>query len=140
MAVDAAGERMVTLSELRGRTVVLVFYPKDNTPGCTQQACAMRDGWADLKDRALIFGVSVDSAASHRKFVAKKELPYPLLVDEDRKIVEAYGVWGEKSFMGRKFMGTERTTFVIGADGRIAAVLEKVQAGKHLDLLTAALA
>ena len=129
----------VTLSELRGERVVLVFYPKDDTPGCTTQACALRDGWAELRGRARIFGVSVDPLKSHRKFIAKHSLPYPLIADEDQKIVNAYGLWVEKSMYGKTFMGTERTSFVIGPDGRIEAVLEKPVPGKHLELLEAAL-
>lgn len=129
----------VTLSELRGERVVLVFYPKDDTPGCTTQACALRDGWAELRGRARIFGVSVDPLKSHRKFIAKHSLPYPLIADEDQKIVNAYGVWVEKSMYGKTFMGTERTTFLIGPDGRIEAVLEKPVPGKHLELLEAVL-
>lgn len=138
--VDAQGERELALSSLRGQRVVLVFYPRDNTPGCTIQACELRDGWDEVRDRALIFGVSTDDAASHRKFIAKRSLPYPLISDPQQEIVNAYGVWGEKSFLGKKFMGTERTTFVIGADGRIEAVLKKVSPGKHLDQLKAILA
>lgn len=138
--VEASSETSVRLSELRGRKVVLVFYPKDNTPGCTIQACALRDGWEQVRKKARIFGVSADSAASHRKFIRKRELPYPLIADEDRKIAEDYGVWVQKSFMGKKFMGIERSTFVIDAAGEIAAVLEKVSPGRHLDLLIAALA
>lgn len=139
-AVDAGAETPVKLSDLRGRKVVLVFYPKDSTPGCTIQACALRDGWDQVREKAQIFGVSADSVASHRKFIQKRELPYPLIADEDRRIAEAYGVWVQKSFMGKKFMGIERSTFVIDEAGEIAAVLEKVSPGKHLDLLIAALA
>jgi len=131
---------MLTLSSLRGETVLLVFYSKDQTPGCTIQACALRDGWADLDGKARVFGVSADSIASHRKFISKKELPYPLISDENRSIVEAYGVWVEKSFMGKKFMGIERSTFVIGPDGKIAAILEKVSPAKHLEQLLKAIA
>lgn len=130
----------VSLADLRGERVVLVFYPKDDTPGCTQQACALRDDWSGLAGRARIFGVSVDPVKSHRKFIRKHALPYPLLSDEAKEIVQAYGVWGEKSFMGRKYLGTERSTFVIGPDGRIAAVLEKVSPADHLRLLREALA
>lgn len=129
----------VRLSALRGRPVVLYFYPKDDTPGCTAQACALRDGWEEIKDKAAIFGVSTDSVASHLKFQAKHSLPFPLISDADRAIAEAYGVWVEKSMYGKKYMGMERSTFVIGADGRIAAVLEKVAPAKHLDLLQKAL-
>ena len=134
------GEGVLTLSQLRGKPVALVFYPRDNTPGCTIQACALRDGWDEIAEKIQVFGVSTDSIASHRKFISKRNLPYPLIADEDRAIVEAYGVWGEKSFMGKKFMGIERTTFVIGADGRIQAVLEKVSPPKHLELLLNAIA
>lgn len=126
----------VSLKELRGERVVLVFYPKDDTPGCTKQACALRDGWESVKTRARVFGVSVDPVKSHRRFIAKHGLPYPLIADEDRKIVEAYGVWVEKSMYGKKYLGTERSTFVIGADGKIEAVLEKVSPDAHLALLT----
>ncbi|MGE9270394.1 MAG: peroxiredoxin [Verrucomicrobiales bacterium] len=129
----------VRLSELRGRRVVLVFYPKDSTPGCTTQACALRDGWADLQEQAEIFGVSIDGVASHRKFITKQELPYPLIADSDRSLVEAYGVWVEKSMYGKTFMGTERTTFVIGVEGSIEAVLEKVKPKAHFDELKSAL-
>lgn len=138
--VTASREETVKLSSLRGNRVVLVFYPKDSTPGCTIQACALRDGWEELRESALIFGVSPDGAKSHRNFIVKRELPYPLVADEGHHIAEAYGVWVEKSFMGRKFMGVERSTFVIGEDGRISAILEKVSPPKHLRLLKEALA
>lgn len=130
----------VTLSKLLGNKVVLVFYPKDDTPGCTTQACGIRDGWAELKDRALIFGVSTDDLKKHRKFIGKYELPYPLIADLDQKIVNAYGVWVEKSMYGKTYFGTERTTFIIGEDGRIDQILEKVSPKEHLALLTTALA
>jgi peroxiredoxin Q/BCP len=130
----------VSLKELRGERVVLVFYPKDDTPGCTKQACALRDGWDAVKAKARVFGVSVDPVKSHRRFIAKHGLPYPLIADEDRKIVEAYGVWVEKSMYGKKYLGTERSTFVIGADGTIEAVLEKVSPDAHLALLLEVLA
>lgn len=128
-------ESTVTLSALRGRPVVLYFYPKDDTPGCTTQACALRDGWETIKDKASVFGVSTDSIASHVKFQNKHSLPFPLISDADRAIAEAYGVWVEKSMYGKKYMGMERSTFVIDADGKIASVLEKVAPAKHLDLL-----
>jgi peroxiredoxin Q/BCP len=133
-------EATVSLEALRGRPVVLVFYPKDDTPGCTKQACALRDAWDSLKTKARVFGVSVDPLKSHRRFITKHGLPYPLIADEDHAIVEAYGVWVEKSMYGKKYFGTERSSFVIGADGRIAAVLEKVAPDAHLALLEAALA
>jgi peroxiredoxin Q/BCP len=132
--------REVSLSDLRGSTVVLYFYPKDDTPGCTVQACGIRDAWSELKKRAKVFGVSVDPATSHRKFIDKFNLPFPLLSDSDRKIVQDYGVWVEKSFMGRKHMGVERTTFVIDAAGLISAIYRKVKPENHVDLLEQALA
>ena len=129
----------ISLSQLKGRPVVLVFYPKDNTPGCTIQACAIRDHWKELQGEAHIFGVSVDDEKSHRKFIDKKSMPYPLLADTEKEIVNAYGVWVEKSMFGKKYMGIERSSFVIGAEGEIVAVLEKVSPGKHLDQLIEAL-
>jgi len=129
----------VTLSKLLGKKVVLVFYPKDDTPGCTTQACEIRDSWADLKDRAMIFGVSIDEAKKHQKFIGKYSLPYPLIADPDQQIVNAYGVWVEKSIYGKTYLGTERSTFIIGEDGKIDQILEKVSPKEHLALLTAAL-
>lgn len=125
----------VSLDQFRGQRVVLVFYPKDNTPGCTTQGCAMRDDWSVLEGKAQIFGVSIDSIKSHVKFIEKQQLPYALISDEDKKIVEAYGVWVEKQMYGRRYMGTERSTIVINADGIVEAVLEKVKPAKHLELL-----
>ena len=122
----------VTLSQLRGKPVVLYFYPKDDTPGCTKQACALRDEWAALSEKALVFGISTDPVKSHEKFIKKYDLPFPLIADDDQKIVNAYGVWVEKSMYGKTYMGTERSTFVIGADGRITAILEKVKPDEHL--------
>jgi peroxiredoxin Q/BCP len=122
----------VTLSQLRGKPVVLYFYPKDDTPGCTKQACALRDEWAVLSEKALVFGISTDPVKSHEKFIKKYDLPFPLIADDDQKIVNAYGVWVEKSMYGKTYMGTERSTFVIGADGRITAILEKVKPDEHL--------
>lgn len=121
----------VSLAKLKGKTVVLYFYPKDSTPGCTTQACGLRDVWRELAAKAVVFGVSTDSAASHAKFIAKHELPFPLLVDEDHALVEAFRVWVEKSMYGRKYMGTDRSTFVIGPDGRLRAVLRKVKPAEH---------
>lgn len=123
---------VVSLSDLKGETVVLYFYPKDDTPGCTKQACALRDGWSDISAKAKVFGVSVDPIKSHVKFIRKHDLPFPILSDEDHAIVEAYGVWVEKSMYGKTFMGTERTTFIIGPDGIIKAVLPKVKPDEHL--------
>lgn len=127
--------RKVSLRDFRGRSVVLYFYPKDDTPGCTAQACGLRDAWSDFESNAEIFGVSVDSAQSHQKFIQKFNLPFPLLSDTERKIVEAYGVWVEKSMYGRKYMGAERSTFVIDGNGRIASIFRKVKPDEHVDLL-----
>lgn len=134
--VDGETESQISLSDLRGERVVLVFYPKDNTPGCTIQACSLREHWGDIQGKARVFGVSADGVASHRKFISKKNLPYPLIADEDKQIVNAYGVWVQKSMMGKKFMGIERSTFVIGADGRIEAVMEKVSPLSHTQQLS----
>jgi len=129
----------VTLSQLHGQNVVLYFYPKDDTPGCTKQACALRDGWEQISQKALVFGISTDPVKKHAKFIHKYTLPFPLIADEDRAIVNAYGVWVEKSLYGRTYMGTERSTFVIGKDGRITTILEKVKPEQHLSEVLAAL-
>jgi peroxiredoxin Q/BCP len=122
----------VALSDLKGKNVILYFYPRDNTPGCTREACAFRDGFAEFKKKgAVVLGVSTDSAQSHDRFVEKFHLPFPLLADEDKKIVQAYGVWGGKTFLGRKFMGTHRVTFLIGPDGRIKRIWPKVKPQDH---------
>jgi peroxiredoxin Q/BCP len=126
-----AGGREVSLKDFKGKTVVLYFYPKDDTPGCTKQACGLRDAWRDFEKKAEVFGVSIDPVKSHEKFIAKYELPFPLLSDEDRQIVEAYGVWVEKSMYGKKYMGTERSTFVIGPDGKFKAIFRKVKPDDH---------
>lgn len=131
--------RTVSLAEFRGQPVILYFYPKDDTPGCTVQACGIRDAWADLKSRGKLFGVSADPASSHRKFIDKFSLPFPLLSDPEKKIVNAYGVWVEKSFMGKKHMGIERSTFVIDPAGRISAIFRKVKPDSHVALLQDAL-
>jgi peroxiredoxin Q/BCP len=130
----------VTLSELRGKPVVLYFYPKDDTPGCTRQACDIRDGWAAFQRAgAVVLGVSPDKEASHAKFKAKYDLPFMLLADIDHAVSEAYGVWGEKSFAGRKYMGVERSTFVIGSDGELVKVMRKVDPKTHADDVLAVL-
>lgn len=124
----------VRLVDFRGRKVVLYFYPKDDTPGCTTQACALRDRFDELKKTgAAVFGVSIDPPASHAKFIKKFSLPFPLLSDESRAIVEAYGVWVEKSMYGKKYMGTERSTFVIRPDGTIQSVFRKVKPAEHTE-------
>jgi peroxiredoxin Q/BCP len=130
----------VTLSELRGQNVVLYFYPKADTPGCTTQACGVRDHQADYRGAdAVVLGVSPDPVNKVAKFDDKYGLGFPLLADEDHSVAEAYGVWGEKSMYGRKYMGVERSTFVIGPDGRIAEVLRKVKPAEHDELALAAL-
>ena len=122
----------VSLESLRGRPVVLYFYPKDDTSGCTTQACEFRDSWAEVQGRgAVVLGVSPDGVASHQKFRDKFALPFPLLADEDHAVAEAYGVWGEKSMYGRKYRGILRTTFVIDPAGRIARVFENVKPKGH---------
>jgi len=125
----------VSLADLAGQTVVLYFYPKDSTPGCTVQACDLRDNWAAVSAKAKVFGVSPDSVKSHRKFIEGQRLPFPLLADADKSIVNAYGVWVEKSMMGRLGFGTERSTFVIGPDQKIRAVFEKVKPKEHVSRL-----
>jgi peroxiredoxin Q/BCP len=127
------GEK-VSLKDFKGRTVVLYFYPKDMTPGCTQEACDFNDSAARLKKRgAVVLGVSKDSVESHRKFAAKHGLGFTLLSDPDGKACEAYGVWQEKSLYGRKFMGIVRTTFVISPQGKIEKIYEKVKVNGHVD-------
>ncbi|HEY1663193.1 MAG TPA: thioredoxin-dependent thiol peroxidase [Verrucomicrobiae bacterium] len=134
------GGGKISLSDYKGRNVILYFYPKDDTPGCTKEACGFRDSFSDFKERgAVILGVSTDSAKAHDKFIEKYKLPFPLLVDEDKKIVEAYGVWGEKTFMGRKYMGTLRVTFLIGPDGRIKSIWPQVKPEEHAAEVLAAL-
>lgn len=133
-------ETPLKLSDLKGNPVVLYFYPKDDTPGCTIQACGIRDSWKEIKATgAHLFGVSIDSVKSHEKFIAKFDLPFPLLADTDKSIVEAYGVWVDKSMYGKKYMGTERTTFVIDSKGKIAAIFPKVKPAEHADLVLSAL-
>jgi peroxiredoxin Q/BCP len=131
----------VSLAGLLGRPVVLYFYPKDDTSGCTVEACEFRDRWSDVQATgAVLLGVSPDPVASHVKFRRKHALPFPLLADTDHRVAEAYGVWGEKSMYGRKYLGVRRTTFVIGADGRIRRVFEKVKPRGHAAEVLAALA
>jgi thioredoxin-dependent peroxiredoxin len=135
-----SGGGKVSLADMKGKNVILYFYPKDDTPGCTKEACAFRDQFAGFKKRsAVVLGVSTDSAKSHDKFVEKFKLPFTLLADEDKKIVGAYGVWGEKSFMGRKYLGTHRVTFLIGPDGRIKKIWPAVKPEEHAAEVLAAL-
>jgi peroxiredoxin Q/BCP len=138
-APDQAG-KTVSLDDFKGKTVVLYFYPKDDTPGCTTEACSFRDEFAAFRKKgAVVLGVSPDDARSHAKFAGKFSLPFTLLADEDRKIAEAYGVWVEKSMYGKKYMGVERSTFVIGGDGKLKAVYRKVKPAEHVAELLAAL-
>ncbi len=131
-AMDETGKKR-SLKEYRGKTVVLYFYPKDQTSGCTQEACDFRDSFSRFsKKGAVVLGVSPDSARSHQSFKEKNSLPFPLLVDEDKTLCKAYGVWKEKSMYGRKYMGVERSTFVIGPDGRIQEVFRKVKVLGHV--------
>jgi len=132
--------RTVSLDDLKGKKIVLYFYPKDDTSGCTAQACEFRDNWKSVQAAgAVVLGVSPDGVTSHGKFKAKYRLPFPLLADEDHAVAEAYGAWGEKSMYGRKYHGILRTTFVIGADGRIVKVFQKVKPKGHAAEVLAAL-
>ena len=132
-ALNEKGEK-VKLSDLKGKKVILYFYPKDDTPGCTKEACAFRDGIDQIKELgAAVLGVSVDSVDSHKKFKKKFELNFPLLADTDKKIVAAYGTWTEKSMYGRKYMGIERTTFIIDKQGKISHIFPKVKVDEHYD-------
>ena len=123
LGVNEKGERIL-LSNYRGKKVVLYFYPKDNTSGCTAEACSLRDNYSALKSKGYeVIGVSVDSAASHKKFIEKHELPFTLIADTEKSLVNEMGVWGEKSMYGRKYMGTFRTTFIINEEGVIERII-----------------
>ena len=129
-----------SLSDFKGKSVVLYFYPRDDTPGCTKEACAFRDEFAAFKHKgAVVFGVSTDSPKSHAKFAGKYKLPFTLLADEDKKIVQAYGVWGQKSFLGRNYMGTHRVTFLIGPEGTIRKIWTSVKPAEHAQEVLATL-
>jgi peroxiredoxin Q/BCP len=131
----------VRLSDLRGRPVVVYFYPKDDTPGCTTQACAIRDSWSEFERAgATVLGISPDSTESHEKFRSKFTLPFPLLADEDHAVAEAYGAWGEKKNYGKTYMGIIRSGFVIDPDGNVAAAKVNVKADKHREWALAELA
>jgi peroxiredoxin Q/BCP len=132
-AKDQDGKE-VKLSDFEGKKVILYFYPKDDTPGCTAQACNLRDNYEAILNKGyVVLGVSVDSEKSHVKFIKKFDLPFPLLADTDHAIVEAYGVWVEKSMYGRTYMGTARTTFVIDEKGVIEEIIQKVDTKNHTD-------
>jgi peroxiredoxin Q/BCP len=125
------------LSDYQGQWVLLYFYPKDDTSGCTTEACALRDNFPKFKKGAVILGVSIDSVASHKKFAAKYKLPFTLLADEDKKVVNMYGVWAEKSMYGRKYMGTLRNSYLIDPTGKIAKIYEKVKPAEHAEQVLA---
>ncbi len=128
---DQAG-KSVKLSDFKGKKVALYFYPRDNTPGCTAQACSLRDGYAQLKKKGVVvLGVSPDTVESHEKFVGKYELPFTLLADPDKKVLEKYGAWGEKNMYGKKTMGVKRTTFLIDEDGKVLKVIKRPNTKDH---------
>jgi peroxiredoxin Q/BCP len=123
--VDQNGQK-VSLKDFKGKKVILYFYPKDDTPGCTAQACNLRDNYSELISKGFhVVGISTDSVKSHKKFEDKYTLPFPLIADEDKKIVDQYCVWGEKQFMGKTYMGTHRTTFLIDEEGKIKKIIAK---------------
>ncbi|MBI4449888.1 thioredoxin-dependent thiol peroxidase [Candidatus Uhrbacteria bacterium] len=122
------------LADYRGRWVLLYFYPKDDTPGCTTEACTIRDRYTSFgSSQVVVFGVSTDTTASHKKFVEKYGLPFPLLADPAKKVVRAYGVWGKKKFMGREYEGTKRMSFLIDPKGKVAKIYEDVKPAAHAD-------
>jgi peroxiredoxin Q/BCP len=132
--LDTDTGETVKLSDLRGKQVVLYFYPKDDTPGCTTQACGIRDTYGEFERAgAVVLGISPDDSASHEKFKQKYSLPFTLLADDDHKVAEEYGVWGEKKYMGRTYMGVDRSTFVIDEDGNVKKVMHKVKPDTHAD-------
>ncbi|MFO7823264.1 MAG: thioredoxin-dependent thiol peroxidase [Cyclobacterium sp.] len=130
-SVDQDGNP-IRLSDFKGKKVVLYFYPKDNTPGCTAQACNLRDNYEALQKAGyVVLGISSDSGKSHKKFIEKHELPFSLIADEDKSVHEKYGTWVEKNMYGRKYMGTARTTFVIDEEGKIEEIISKVKTKEH---------
>ena len=138
LGVDQAGKE-IRLSDFAGSKLILYFYPKDNTPGCTAEACSLRDGRDELREMGFeVVGVSPDSEKSHRGFIEKQGLNFTLLSDPDKVVAKAYGVWGEKKFMGRTFMGILRTTFVIDEKGMIERVLDKVRTKDHFEQIVEA--
>jgi peroxiredoxin Q/BCP len=138
LASDGGGR--VRLSELRGRPVVVLFYTKDDTPGCTAQACELRDKYSEFRERgAVVLGVSPDDEASHTRFKSKYSLPFTLLADPDHEVADEYGVWGERDYRGKKYMGITRSTFVIDPEGRVAKALYGVKPQGHAEKVLAAL-
>lgn len=128
---DEAGNK-ISLKDFKGKKVVLYFYPEDDTPTCTTQACNLRDNYADLTDNDIVLlGISPDNEAKHQKFIKKFNLPYPLLADPDKKVIDKYGVWGEKNLYGRNYMGLHRTTFLIDEKGVIKKIFKKPRSAKH---------
>ncbi len=137
-AVDQDG-KAISLADYKGKKVILYFYPKDDTPGCTAQACNLRDNYSLLLKKGYqVIGVSTDSIKSHKKFEEKFQLPFPLVSDEDKKIVDKYNLWGEKKFMGRTYMGTTRTTFLIDESGKIVKIIVKPDTANHTEEVLAA--
>lgn len=131
LGVDHTGKEYKT-SDFTGKKLIIYFYPKDATPGCTQQACNLRDGYTELIQAGFqVLGVSMDSAKSHERFIEKQQLPFPLLVDDERKLIDAFGVWGRKKFMGREYDGIFRTTFIINESGIIERIIEKPKVKEH---------
>lgn len=123
---------LIKLADLKGKKVIIYFYPKDNTPGCTAQACNLRDNYEELQKQGyVVIGVSQDSETSHQKFIAKQNLPFSLLADTDHTVHNLFGTWGEKSMYGKKYMGTLRTTFVIDEEGKLIEIIEKVKTKDH---------
>ncbi len=137
-SVDQNGEK-ISLKDFKGQRVVLYFYPKDNTPGCTKEACSFRDGSAIYKKKKIkVIGVSPDSEASHQKFISKFDLKFTLVADKDHKVADLYESWGKKKFMGREYMGVLRRTFLIDEKGKIVHIFEKVDVAEHADEVLAA--
>ena len=140
-ALESDTGETVRLSDLRGGPVVVYFYPKDETSGCTKQACDIRDNWGEFEELgATVLGISPDSAESHAGFRSNHKLPFPLLVDSDHAVAETYGAWGEKKNYGKTYMGIIRSTFVIGADGKVIKAMPNVKAATHADKVLAVLA
>ena len=133
-SLPSSDGKEVSLKNLRGRKVVLYFYPRDNTPGCTKEACSFSENLARVKKKgAMLFGVSADSLASHKKFIANYDLAFPLLSDESKEMIKAYGAWQKKSFLGKQYMGIVRSTFIIDEEGRIAHIFPKVKVLGHTE-------